>query len=157
MLGTTNQRPLEADQHPIKADRAKRFTAKNVGDWYHMVVESLVEMRHADWQEEFVSDVPLCTRAFEMIIIVKPDRVALVDKPSVELDMTKSSKEERAKIVVDKNVDRSTAAEGLAFKGGLQGSGVGGAWMESGRALPVLFVFQGHSLQPRWLSQSPGR
>jgi len=147
LLGTANQRPLEAD-------RARWSTAKNVGDWYQMLAESLVDLGLAEWNADYDRDAAVGTRASELIIITKPDRVISFDETRVELDMTKASKEKRAKIVIDKSADRSTAAETLAFKGGLQGTGVGGS-TASGRALPALFVFQGHSLQPRWLSQSP--
>ena len=97
-LGTANQRPLEAD-------RAKWSTSKNVGDWYQMVADHLVELKLAHWNPAFDPNAKLdagCATvgvgsATEMIIIDKPDRVLSFDETRVVLDMTKSSKEKRAK------------------------------------------------------------
>jgi len=147
LIGTANQRPLEVD-------RARWSTAKNVGEWYKMVAEILVGLNLAHWNADFDPCAPIGVRASEMIIITKPDRLISFDETRVELDMTKASKERKARTIIDKTADKSTAAESLAFKGGLQGTGVGGS-TASGRALPALFIFQGQSIQPRWLSQSP--
>jgi len=135
-------------------DRAKWSTSKNVGDWYQMVADNLVALNLAEWNAGFNPDAAPGSRASEMIFITKPDRLISFDETRVELDMTKSYKDRKAKILIDKSVERSTATETIAFKGGLQGTGVGGS-TASGRALPALFVFMGGSLQPRWLSQSP--
>ena len=106
-----------------------------------MVADYLVELKLAHWNPAFDPNAKLdagCATvgvgsATEMIIIDKPDRVLSFDETRVELDMTKSSKEKRAKTLIDKSVERSTAAETIASKGGLQGTGVGGS-TASGRA-----------------------
>ena len=146
-VGTANQRPLEAD-------RAKWSTARNIGEWYEMVAETLVQLKLAMWNADFDANAAAGTPSSELIILTKPDRVLSFDETRVELDMTKASQEMQASTIIDKTTERSTAGETIAFKGGLQATGVGGS-TASGRALPALFIFQGLSLQPRWLSQSP--
>ena len=106
-----------------------------VGDWYQMVADNLVALKLAHWNPAFDPNATLgggsatlgVGSATEMIIVDKPDRVLSFDETRVELDMTKSSKEKRAKTFIDECVERSTAAETIAFKGGLQGTGVGAA------------------------------
>ena len=58
-----------ANQHPLEMDRAKWATSKNVGEWYQMVAENLVNMNLAYWNPEFDSKAPVGSRAAEMIII----------------------------------------------------------------------------------------
>ena len=92
-----------------------------------MVAENLVNMNLAYWNPEFDSKAPVGSRAAEMIIISKPDRIISFDETRVELDMTKATKERKSRTLIDKSAPKSTAGETLAFKGGLQGTGVGGS------------------------------
>ena len=61
----------------------KWATAKNVGDWYQMVAENLVQLDLATWNAAYDVNAPLGSPSAELIIISKPDQVLSFDETRV--------------------------------------------------------------------------
>ena len=76
-----------------------------------MVAETLLQLKLAMWNADFDTNAAVGTPSSELIIFTKPDRVLSFDETRVELDMTKASKEKKARTIIDKTTERSTAGE----------------------------------------------
>ena len=147
VLGTSNQ-------HTLEVDRARWCTAANVGAWYDMIAEALVELGVACKNPDFDKDADPNTHAGQPVFITKPSRILSFDETRVELDMTKGSKAKKERTLIDKTVPARDAQDSLAFKGGISGTGVGGSTVD-GRTLPALFILAGGGLRPEHCTPSP--
>lgn len=148
MLGTENQRPIEVT-------RAKWATAKNIGEWYEMLADALVDNKVAVRNPKYDPNAPFGSPDSEPIYITAPDRIISFDETRIELDMTQASKAKGERTLVDKTAPQSTRNETLANKGGLCGTGVGGSSTSGKAFLPALFILASGSLDPSWCSPAP--
>jgi len=147
-LGTGSVQPLEID-------RAKWATASNIGPWYAMMAEALVEAGVAVRNPDFDADAPAGTTNAMPVFVTKPERILSFDETRSELDMTTTSQAKSEAGVFDRNAPRETRKEAMAaHKGGLSATIVGGGTGD-GKALPAFVIFAGESYAARWTRPSP--
>lgn len=146
-LGTSGIQPLEID-------RARWATAKNIGRWYEMLADALVEAGVAVRNPDYDPEAAAGTTAAEPVFITSPDRIVSFDETRVEADMTHAARGKRERGLFDKHGPVESRRDVLANKGGLAATGVGGCAAD-GKALPGLFIFAATSYEQSWTTPSP--
>lgn len=153
-LKTHNHLFSTANQRPLEITRAKWATAANIGQWYDMIADVLVDKGLAVKNPNYDVNAKPGSADCEPIHITKPDRILSFDESRIELDMTQATKSNESRTIVDKQAPASSRQESLANKGGLCGTGVGGS-TASGKALPGLFIMASGSIEASWCTPAP--
>lgn len=100
------------NQRPIEVARAKWATSKNIGEWYDMLAQVLVDLKVAVNNPSYNPDAPLGTPSgAEQVHITDPDRIISFDESRIELDMTQSSKANEERTLVEKHAPQAVRNE----------------------------------------------